>query len=70
MAALHGHSGRRAIHREQTRSQDGTWIVDFNEAHNPGCAYSEEYVCPFVPPENWLDAPVRAGEKKYPLSDK
>ena len=43
------------------------WVVDFNDAYNPWCAYSEEYVCPFVPPENWLTVPVRAGEKKYQL---
>jgi len=48
-------------------TRDGRWIVDFNEAYNPWCAYSENYVCPFVPPENWLQVPVRAGEKKYPL---
>jgi uncharacterized protein (DUF1684 family) len=29
------------------------------------CAYSEKYTCPFVPPENWLDVPIPAGEKKY-----
>lgn len=41
------------------------WILDFNRAYNPWCAYSEKYTCPFVPPENWLDVPVRAGEKVY-----
>jgi len=45
---------------------DGTWVLDFNEAYNPWCAYSEDYSCPFVPPENWLKVPVRAGEKAYP----
>jgi len=48
-------------------SEDGRWILDFNRAYNPWCAYSEDYVCPFVPPENWLKVPVRAGEKDYPL---
>ena len=43
-------------------TDDGRWIVDFNEAYNPWCAYSHHYVCPFVPPENWLKAPVRAGD--------
>jgi len=51
----------------QHRTGDGKWIVDFNEAYNPWCAYSKNYVCPFVPAENWLEVPVRAGEKKYPL---
>jgi len=44
--------------------------LDFNKAYNPWCAYSEEYVCPFIPPENWLEIPIRAGEKKYPLERK
>jgi len=51
-------------------TQEGKWIVDFNEAYNPWCAYSEHYVCPFVPPENWLQVPIRAGEKHYPLTSR
>jgi uncharacterized protein (DUF1684 family) len=47
------------------RTPDGKWIVDFNKAYNPWCAYSEDYTCPFVPQENWLTVPVRAGEKNY-----
>jgi uncharacterized protein (DUF1684 family) len=43
------------------------WIIDFNRAYNPWCAYSEDYACPFVPPENWLKVPICAGEKKNPL---
>jgi len=46
-------------------TSEGKWIVDFNEAYNPWCAYSEDYACPFVPPENWLQVPVRAGEGSY-----
>ncbi|MCF2141035.1 MAG: DUF1684 domain-containing protein [Candidatus Lokiarchaeota archaeon] len=49
--------------RDQT--EDGRWIVDFNRAYNPFCAYSNNYVCPFVPIENWLDIPIEAGEKKF-----
>lgn len=52
------------------RAGDGRWTLDFNQAYNPWCAYSEAYVCPFVPPENWLDVPIRAGEKNYPLAEK
>jgi len=51
-------------------TKDGGWIVDFNDACNPWCAYGEDCVYPFVPPENWLKAPARAGEKKYPLREK
>jgi len=41
------------------------YAVDFNYAYNPYCAYSEDYVCPLPPQENWLRVPIRAGEKKY-----
>jgi uncharacterized protein (DUF1684 family) len=36
--------------------------VDFNLAYNPSCAFSPAYDCPFPPPGNRLDIPVRAGE--------
>lgn len=39
--------------------------VDFNRATNPLCAYDEEFSCPLPPAENWLDFPVRAGERDY-----
>ena len=52
---------------DRHRTADGKWILDFNVAYNPWCAYSEAYTCPFVPPENWLKIPIRAGEKNYPL---
>ena len=44
---------------------DDDYAVDFNYAYNPYCAYSEDYVCPLPPQENWLKVPIRAGEKKY-----
>lgn len=49
----------------ERRSDD--YVVDFNLAYNPYCAYSEDYVCPFPPQENWLTVPIRAGEKTFPL---
>jgi len=49
------------------RIEGGKWVLDLNEAYNPWCAYSKNYVCPFVPPENGLNVSVRAGEKQYPL---
>jgi len=52
---------------ERHRTAEGKWIINFNRAYNPWCAYSENYTCPFVPPENWLKVPIRAGEKKNPL---
>jgi uncharacterized protein (DUF1684 family) len=49
------------------RTRDGKWILDFNQAYNPWCAYSEAYTCPLVPGENRLDVPIYAGEKDYHL---
>ncbi|SDF63796.1 hypothetical protein SAMN04488067_106163 [Halorubrum xinjiangense] len=45
---------------------DGEWIVDFNLAYNPTCAYNHAYECPLVPTENWLDVAIEAGEKDFP----
>jgi len=44
------------------------YVIDFNLAYNPYCAYSDDYVCPFPPRENWLSVPIRAGEKNFPLA--
>jgi uncharacterized protein (DUF1684 family) len=41
-------------------------VLDFNYAYNPSCAYNSAYLCPLAPRENWLDAPVPAGELRYP----
>ncbi len=48
-------------------SPSGEYVLDFNLAYNPYCAYSDDYVCPFPPQENWLTVPIRAGEKRLPL---
>ena len=44
---------------------DDSYALDFNYAYNPYCAYSDDYVCPLPPQENWLTVPIRAGERKY-----
>jgi len=44
---------------------DGTVEVDFNLAYNPYCAYDDAYSCPLPPHENWLDVPIRAGERTF-----
>lgn len=53
--------------QEKDFNPDGKWILDFNKAYNPWCAYSQDYACPFVPPENWLNVPLYAGERNYKL---
>lgn len=42
---------------------DGVWVVDFNKAYNPPCAFSAFTTCPLPPPQNWLKSDVSAGEK-------
>ena len=42
---------------------DGTYVVDFNLAYNPYCAYSDSYSCPLPPAENWLPVRIEAGER-------
>lgn len=42
-----------------------TITLDFNNAYNPYCAYSDTYSCPFPPSENMLKIAVRAGELTY-----
>ncbi len=43
----------------------GRFMVDFNLAYNPYCAYNEHWSCPLTPFENRLKVPVRAGEKIF-----
>ncbi len=46
-------------------SQTGTYLLDFNLAYNPSCAYNENYSCPIPPKENRLDVATEAGEKNF-----
>ena len=39
--------------------------LDFNQAYNPYCAYSDIFSCPFPPTENILKIAIEAGEKSY-----
>jgi len=41
------------------------FLVDFNLAYNPNCAYNEMWSCPITPAENRLKVPIRAGEKLF-----
>ena len=41
------------------------FLVDFNIAYNPYCAYNEMYSCPIPPAENRLKVPIEAGEKLF-----
>ena len=45
------------------RTATGVYVVDFNDAYNPYCAYNATYDCPFPPPSNRMKVPVEAGER-------
>jgi uncharacterized protein len=44
---------------------NGMYLIDFNQAYNPYCAYNEHWSCPLTPFENRLKVPIRAGEKIF-----
>ena len=41
------------------------FLIDFNYAYNPYCAYNDYWSCPLTPFENRLKSPIRAGEKIF-----
>lgn len=41
------------------------FVIDFNLAYNPYCAYNHKYSCPIPPEENSLETEILAGEKKW-----
>lgn len=45
--------------------KNGKFLIDFNLAYNPYCAYNENWSCPLTPFENRLKVPVPAGEKVF-----
>jgi len=58
-------AGRYLDLEAEHHERDGIWLVDFNQAYNPYCAYSDRYECPLIPMDNWLDVRIEAGEKVY-----
>jgi len=41
---------------------NGNYVLDFNFAYNPACAFSDHYNCPIPPKTNVLAVAIRAGE--------
>ncbi|MBK9249659.1 MAG: DUF1684 domain-containing protein [Ignavibacteria bacterium] len=54
----------RYIDLEEESGAD-EYLLDFNAAYNPYCAYNYSYSCPLVPAENILKVSIKAGEKKF-----
>lgn len=46
--------------------REGKVILDFNQATNPFCAYTDFATCPLPPPQNRLPFRVEAGEMNFP----
>jgi uncharacterized protein len=46
---------------------DGTTVLDFNQAYNPPCAFNPFTTCPIPVPENRLAVKILAGERAYPV---
>jgi uncharacterized protein (DUF1684 family) len=47
-------------------SNEGLYRIDFNLAYLPYCAFNDGYSCTLVPPENFLEVPIHAGQKNFP----
>ena len=48
-------------------ADDGTSVLDFNQAYNPPCAFNPYTTCPIPLAENRLPVKILAGEKAYPV---
>jgi uncharacterized protein len=45
------------------RTPDGAYLLDFNRAYSPPCAFTPYATCPRPPQENRLPVPIHAGEQ-------
>jgi len=59
----------RYLDPEPTKDKKA-YLVDFNIAYNPLCAFSPYYNCARPPAENCISAKIRAGEKTPPVESK
>ena len=50
---------------EEDHEHSGNYILDFNMAYNPYCAYIYNWVCPNPPKENRCKVRIEAGEKIF-----
>ncbi|MDQ0768711.1 uncharacterized protein (DUF1684 family) [Pseudarthrobacter defluvii] len=51
-----------AFHGVQGSGPDATFVLDFNFAYNPSCAYNEAWACPLPGPSNRLAVDIPVGE--------
>ena len=51
-----------AFHGVQGSGPHATFVLDFNFAYNPSCAYNDAWACPLPGPSNRLAVEIPAGE--------
>ena len=59
------YGGGRYIDLNISDIVNNIYLIDFNKAYNPYCAYTTGYNCPVPPIENDLSVAIRAGEMNY-----
>ncbi|MCK5535386.1 MAG: DUF1684 domain-containing protein [Bacteroidales bacterium] len=57
------YSAGRYIDIKHDNLKNEHFELNFNTAYNPFCAYNDNYTCPLIPEENYLNIEIRAGEK-------
>ena len=52
---------------ELTRGDGDDYVLDFNRAYNPSCAYGDpqRFLCPATPAANRMVVPIEAGERGF-----
>ncbi|MEO6463369.1 MAG: DUF1684 domain-containing protein, partial [Candidatus Eisenbacteria bacterium] len=53
------YGGGRYVHLDSLDTH--RFVLDFNKAYNPYCAWDASWICPLPPRENALPFAVRAG---------
>jgi uncharacterized protein (DUF1684 family) len=59
------YGGGRYVNIAKDDLNDDKISIDFNKARNFYCAYTESYICPIPPKENFINTEVNVGEKNY-----
>lgn len=59
------YGGGRYIDLSIADIRSNTYVIDFNKAYNPYCAYTTGYDCPLPPKENDLPVAIQAGEMMF-----
>lgn len=55
----------RYLDFELNNDPEFVYIIDFNKAYNPYCAYSSLFTCPIPRVEDYIDMEIEAGEKNF-----